>query len=129
MNESILVVDDDLDILELLQSMLEEKGFRVVAAPTGEQAVKIAKETEFQVALLDIVLPDVRGDKLAVELKKIDKSIDIIFITGFPGFEDCINALDIGVRDILLKPITVKELLKSVNQVLLNRGLVHSGTS
>ena len=64
------------------------------------------------------MLPDIRGDKLALELRAIDPNILIIFITGFSYMDDCINALDIGISEILIKPITPNELLDSINRNL-----------
>jgi DNA-binding NtrC family response regulator len=116
--ESILVVDDDRDILDVFQMVLEDEGYHVVTASTGEQAVERAKETGFRVALLDIVLPDIRGDKVALELKRIDDSIEIVFITGYSEFKNCVDALGMGICDILLKPITVEELSRCVKEAL-----------
>ena len=55
-----------------------------------------------------------RGDELAISLKKYDPSLKIIFITGYSYMDDCINALDIGVSELLLKPITKKEIIRAV---------------
>ena len=116
--KSVLVVDDDESIREVFQTLLLGEGFSVETAENGRQAIEKAKEARFDIALLDIVLPDIRGDQVAVEIKKHDDSVRIIFITGYPSFQDCIDALDIGVSEILMKPITSEELLTSINQAL-----------
>jgi len=116
--KSVLVVDDDESIREVFQTLLLSEGFSVETAENGRQAIEKAKEARFDIALLDIVLPDIRGDQVAVEIKKHDDSVRIIFITGYPSFQDCIDALDIGVSEILMKPITSEELLTSINQAL-----------
>jgi len=116
--KSVLVVDDDKSILEVFKTLLQSEGYSVETADNGRQAIEKAKETKFDIALLDIVLPDIRGDQVAVEIKKHDDSVRIIFITGYPSFQDCIDALDIGVSEILMKPVTSEELLTSINQAL-----------
>jgi two-component system response regulator YesN len=65
-------------------------------------------------AIIDIMLPDTRGDQLAIELRKQNPSIELIFITGFSYMNECIEALDIGISEILIKPISEDELLRSV---------------
>ncbi len=116
---SILILDDDVDILTLFRMILEKKGYNVVTVSSGREAIKMVKEKKFQVALLDIVLPDIRGDTVAKKIKKIDEGITIIFITGYTKFKDCIKALDIGIHEILLKPISNDELLSTIESALL----------
>ncbi len=111
--KKILIVDDNESLLDTYRSILETKGFLVETALTGREALSKAKVTLFDLIILDIVLPDIKGDKVATELKKSYKNLNIIFITGYPSFQDCINALDIGVYEILLKPIEPEELLRS----------------
>ncbi len=111
---SILLVDDDKDILELFQMALLEDGYGVETAVSGMEALSKVKENKYDVAVLDVVLPDIQGDKLALEIKRHRDSVNIIFITGYANMVDCINSLPIGVSDILLKPITVEKLQQAV---------------
>lgn len=115
---SILLVDDDKDILELFQMALLEDGYGVETAVSGMEALSKVKENKYDVAVLDVVLPDVQGDKLALEIKRHRDSVNIIFITGYANMVDCINSLPIGVSDILLKPITVAELQQAVKDAI-----------
>ncbi len=115
---SILIVDDDKDILDLYRETLEYVGYSVETSRTGLDAIEKAKKNKYQVALLDVVLPDFRGEKVAEKLKKIDESMEIIFITGYSLFQSCIEATKIGICDILLKPITEEELLLAVENAL-----------
>ena len=116
--KSILIVDDDEDILDLFRMSLDELGYRIETATTGLEAVKKAKNDSFDVAILDIMLPDKRGDWVALELKKFNEKVNIIFVTGYSSMEDCIKSLEIGVSDILLKPITEEELQLAVHSAL-----------
>lgn len=115
---SILIVDDDEDILDLYRETLEYRGYSVETSRTGLDAIEKAKKNKYQIALLDVVLPDIRGEKVAEKLKKIDESMEIIFITGYSLFQVCIEATKIGICDILLKPITEEELLLAVENAL-----------
>ncbi|NQT09112.1 response regulator [Candidatus Bathyarchaeota archaeon] len=115
---SVLIVDDDEDILDIFEMTLLEGGYTVETALTGTEALAKAKDLKFDVAILDIVLPDLRGDKLALKLKKANDDVNIIFVTGYANMQDCINSLNIGVSDILLKPIGEEELLQAVESAL-----------
>jgi DNA-binding response OmpR family regulator len=117
-NKTILVVDDDESLLKIYKKLLESEGYKVVTASTSRDALSNAEKTRFNLAILDIVLPDVQGDELAREMKKMDESIEIIFITGYPEFQSCIDSLDIGVADILLKPLTRDEILRATENAL-----------
>ncbi len=111
---SILLVDDDGDILFHYRNILNNKDFNIECVSYGEQAITKVKEKKYDLVILDIMLPDMRGDKLALELRQIDQNILFIFITGFPYMDYCINALDIGISEILIKPITTHELIDSI---------------
>lgn len=111
---SILLVDDDDDILFHYKNILGNNDFNVDCVSYGEQAVAKMKENRYDLAIIDIMLPDIRGDKLALELRAIDPNILLIFITGFSYMDYCIEALDMGISEILVKPITANELIDSV---------------
>jgi len=90
----------------------------VETATTGEQALDIAEKTSFNLAIMDVVLPDMRGDEVAGRLRKRGDKTDLILITGHPSFQDCIDALDLGIHNILLKPIKAEELLRVAREAL-----------
>ncbi len=125
---SILLVDDDKEILEQFQMTFLKDGYDVETAVSGMEALSKVKENKYDVAVLDVVLPDIRGDKLALEIKRHCDSVNIIFITGYANMVDCINSLPIGVSDILLKPITVEELQQAVKDALNRKPHAHSET-
>jgi DNA-binding NtrC family response regulator len=82
---SILIVDDE-DILDLYRMTLEFRGYNVETSKTGFDALEKAKKNKFQIVLLDVVLPDIRGEKVAERLKKIDASLEIISSRATPCF-------------------------------------------
>jgi len=111
-DRKILVVDDDKSLVNSFKMILQGEGYFVEAALTGKDALNRAKKNSFDLAIVDIKLPDVMGDEVARKLKKQDEKIEIILITGYPFFQDCIDSLEIGVNEILLKPISADELIR-----------------
>jgi DNA-binding response OmpR family regulator len=118
-DKTILLVDDDGDILFHFKNILSNEGYLVESASYGRDALLKTKETDFDMAIIDIMLPDTRGDQLAIEIRKLNPSIELIFITGFSYMNECIEALDIGISEILIKPISKDELLNSVKSTFM----------
>lgn len=114
----ILVVEDEEDLLEIYSSFLRNADYIVETAPDGRRAIEKAKKTEFDLVLLDIKLPDIMGDEVARKLKEIKESIIIVMVTGFPSFQESIDSLDLGIYEILLKPITGEELVRVIKEAL-----------
>jgi len=113
---SILLVDDDEDILLFTTLVLEDEGYRVETALTGREALKKARESQYDVILLDYVLPDIKGNELAVELNRIDESMVIFYLTGHSLSEEARRLSH--VRDVLLKPVSNETLLTVVRGAL-----------
>jgi two-component system alkaline phosphatase synthesis response regulator PhoP len=120
--KNILLVEDEEDLLELYKSFLESEGHIIEKATKGQEAVNKAEKKKFDMVILDIKLPDIMGDEVAKALKAINKNIIIIMVTGFPSFQESIDALDLGIYDILLKPITADELLRVVRDAFSTSG-------
>lgn len=117
----ILLVDDDEKVVSTFERILLKTGYDVETATTGKEALEKARKAVFHLAIIDIKLPDIIGDKVARQLKIQNERIGLVLITGFPHFQDCIDILDIGVHDILLKPITPSELLQTIEEALLKQ--------
>lgn len=113
----ILLVDDDETILELFKLMLNLEGFSVETAKSSLEALEKMRSERFQVAFLDMIMPEMRGHELAKEMKKLDKDIKIIFVTGYSDFE-AIEALDFEIFDILVKPISDDALYSAAKRAL-----------
>jgi DNA-binding response OmpR family regulator len=116
---NILVVDDDESLTSTYKIILEEAGFRVVVATTGLQALEMVTENTYRVAIIDIMLPDMSGAGVARRLRDEDEEARIIIVTGYPDLAESIGALDIGVEEILIKPIGRDELLSSLRSALM----------
>jgi len=119
MNEKrILIAEDDEKLLHTFQSILQEEGYAVEIAATGNQALDKAEKTKFHLVILDIKLPDIRGDEVAKVIRAWDDEVSIILITGYPTFQESIDALELGIYEILIKPIGIDELLRVVQDAL-----------
>ena len=117
MVSSILVVDDDEYTLKLYRLILENEGYVICTASTGELALLEAQKTRYDLAILDMFLPDIRGDEVACKLRNMDDSIGIIFITGYDESLHIVESLNFDFY-IFLKPLSPEELLNTVENVL-----------
>ena len=119
--EHILIVDDQPDICQLVQTYLNEEGFRVSTANDGAEMRRVMAQSKVDLVLLDIMLPGEDGLTLARELR-VQSNIGIIILTGRGETVDRIIGLEMGADDYLPKPFHLRELLARVKSVL-RRGM------
>lgn len=119
----ILVIDDELGIREGCRRTLEREGYSVATAPNSQEGLRLLFDKEFDLVLLDVVLPDVRGIDLLATIQKRDPDIVCIVITGFATVELAVQTIKAGAYDFLSKPFTPDLLLLSVRQGLERRRL------
>jgi DNA-binding response OmpR family regulator len=115
--ETILVVDDEETILDLLQINLNRAGYRVLTASTGNEAISTAKTSPVDLVLLDLQLPDMDGNQVTEQIRKIS-SIPIIFVTARGSDLDRILGLEKGADDYITKPFNPREVVARVRAVL-----------
>lgn len=115
---SIIVVDDDEDIRWLFDHILSKAGYDIEATDDSSKALKRIREKEFDIAILDYILPEMRGNQLAEEIRKVNPHMKIIFITGFAEFADEVNNEKGGnAQHALIKPVTQETLLKTIKMI------------
>jgi PAS domain S-box-containing protein len=114
----ILVVDDDEGARRTLTLILERKGYDVVTASTAQKALKAADDGRFNVGLLDIRLPDVKGVELLSPLQERHPDMELIMVTGYASSETAIRALNEGATAYITKPLNMDEVLAEVRKVL-----------
>jgi DNA-binding NtrC family response regulator len=115
---SILIVDDDEGILETMSAILEEKGYYTDKAKTGREAIEKSKTNFYNLALLDIKLPDIEGTKLLTEMRETSPKMVKIMITGYASLENAVEALNLGADAYIMKPVDPEKLLKVINEKL-----------
>lgn len=117
MEERILVVDDENDICDILQFNLENEGFIVDVAISGEEA--LAKITDLhQLIILDVMMSGMSGFKTAEKLRKTGNNVPIIFLTAKNKESDLLTGFSMGGDDYISKPFSVKEVLARVKALL-----------
>lgn len=114
---SILVVDDEVDIREILQFNLENEGYKVDSAKSAENALTMLNN-DYQLILLDVMMGEMSGFKLADKLRKEGKNIPIIFLTAKNTENDMLTGFSIGADDYISKPFSIKEVIARVRSVL-----------
>jgi len=112
----ILLIDDDETIIVPFQLILQKEGYQVDTASTGLQALEKAGEMEYQMVISDIKLPDVQGIEVAKKIRELNRNTRLIIITGFPDLADSLETIDLGIDEILIKPIKPDELLRAVKE-------------
>jgi two-component system response regulator HydG len=115
---TILIVDDDISICQSLGLILEKNGYDVEMALCGKEAIEKSRKTAFNVALLDIRLPDTEGTKLLKLLDETTPKIIKIMVTGSPELRNAVEALNHGADAYLTKPVHPEELLKTIEEKL-----------
>ncbi len=114
----ILVVDDDDTIRTTMKAILEEEGYLVDLASTGKEAIQKTQEKTYNIALLDIRLPDIEGVELLKLMKDGVPRTRKIMVTGYPSIQNAIGALNKNADAYLLKPVDIEKLLTIVREQL-----------
>jgi DNA-binding NtrC family response regulator len=115
---TILIVDDDVGICKTLGLILEENGYVVQTAHTGKDAIKKSKASVFNVAILDVKLPDVEGTELLKTLPETTPKMIKIMFTGYPELENAVKALNEGADAYIMKPADPDKILKTIEEKL-----------
>ena len=110
---TILIVDDDVDILEALKIYLSKDEYQLLTARNGKDAVDIVKTEDVDLVLMDIMMPIMDGIKATGEIRKLT-NIPIILLTAKSEDQDKVNGLDIGADDYITKPFSIPELVARV---------------
>jgi DNA-binding NtrC family response regulator len=111
---SVLIIDDEAEIRESLQTLLELEGYEVDTAASGEEGVSRTSERAFDLVLLDLALPDRNGIDLLAELRAHDPDICVIMITAYGTVENAVRAMQAGAANFVQKPWDNEKLLADV---------------
>jgi DNA-binding NtrC family response regulator len=114
----ILVVDDDKSIRKTLEAILKGEGYSVDSAEYGQQAIEKTRGGYYNLALIDIRLPDMEGTELLTKMKDTTPNMRKIIITGYPSLQNTVEALNKGANAYVVKSFDVKEVLKTIREQL-----------
>jgi len=114
----ILVIDDDESIRRTVSMTLKHAGYLVDTAENGRQAIEKSAANFYNLALIDIRLPDMEGTELLTALRETTPRMIKIILTGFPALENAVKAINKGVDGYLIKPVNTDELLRFIKEFL-----------
>ncbi|UIJ39258.1 response regulator [Desulfobaculum bizertense] len=113
---TILLVDDEKRLLENTQKLFEKMNIRVLLAQNSNEALSIITRDPIDVIFLDIKMPGTDGMKTLQHIKRIRPLTEVIIITGHASMEDAVEGLKLGAMDFLVKPLSMKDLLKKAEE-------------
>ena len=122
---SILVIEDEKRVADLLKIGLEENGYQVMVAYDGEMGLRLFQNNAFQLVISDIILPKLNGFEVCQRIRKTDEQIPSLMLTALGTADDKLEGFDVGADDYMVKPFDFRELLARV-RVLLKRRAVAS---
>src|SRR5215211_987789 len=126
---SILVIDDEEIMREILEALLTREGYQVRLASSGEEGVELARSTPFDAAIVDVMMPGMDGMATLEELRKLDDDLPVLMVTAFASVETAISAMKRGAFDYITKPFKNDEVLVVVRNAVERRQLVAENTA
>ncbi|MGQ9539262.1 MAG: response regulator [Candidatus Bathycorpusculaceae bacterium] len=114
----ILIVDDDENIRKVLTMILEDEGYTVDTTETAKKAIEKTRKNFYNLALIDIRLPDMEGIELLTKMRDTTPKMRKIIITGYPTLQNAIEAVNRGADAYILKPFDVNKVLATIKEQL-----------
>ena len=128
-NGSVLIIDDEEIMREILEALLTREGYQVRMASSGEEGIELARHTTFDAAIVDVMMPALDGLSTLEELKKLDDELPVLMVTAFASVETAIAAMKRGAFDYITKPFKNDEVLVVVRNAVERRRLVAENTA
>jgi len=128
-NASILVIDDEEIMREILEALLTREGYRVRLAASGAEGIELARSVPFDTAIVDVMMPGLDGIATLEELRKVDDDLPVLMITAFASVETAISAMKRGAFDYITKPFKNDEVLVVVRNAVERRQLKAENTA
>src|SRR5256714_4190990 len=122
---TILVIDDEEIMRDILETLLTREGYEVRLASSGAEGLEIARALQVDAAIVDIMMPGIDGIATLDELKRIDEDLAVIMITAYASVESAISAMKAGAFDYITKPFKNDEVLVVIRNAMERRRLVH----
>lgn len=115
--QKILVIDDEDEIRELLRDYIENRGYEVFEAGDGKNAKEILKNQKIHLVILDLMLPDIKGEDLCKEIRKV-YNVPVIMVTGKTDESSMVYGLSIGADDYIGKPFSLRNVMARIEAVI-----------
>jgi len=117
-NARILAVDDDENIRKVIVAILEDEGYTVESVGTAKEAIEKSKRKFYNLALIDIRLPDMEGIELLTKFRETTPRMRKVIVTGYPTLQNAVDAVNKGADAYIVKPFDVKKVLKTIQEQL-----------
>ena len=117
----ILIIDDDENIRTVLQAILEDEGYVIETADTAMKGIEKSETAFYNLALIDVRLPDMEGTELLTKLRETKPRMRKIVVTGFPTMQNAVLALNKGADGFVLKPFDVEKILMTIKEQLIKQ--------
>ena len=117
----IMIVDDEERFLATTQKLLERKGYDVVTAPSGAEALEKIRVQNIHVVILDVKMPGMDGNQVLREIKRRFPLTEVIMLTGHATMESAIDGLKAGAIDYLMKPADIDEIIQKAEEAFEKR--------
>jgi two-component system response regulator PilR (NtrC family) len=114
----ILIVDDDENIRKVLQTILEDEGYFTEAVDTAKKGIQKSEQTFYNLALIDVRLPDMEGIELLPKLRETTPRMRKIIVTGYPTLQNAVGAVNKGADAYVMKPFEVEKILLTIKEQL-----------
>jgi DNA-binding NtrC family response regulator len=122
-----MVVDDEEKVRKYLSRLVKNRGFQVETAADGATALAMIKENDFDVVLLDVLMPGIDGIAVLKEIKKLKPLTEVIMLTGNASVETGIEGMRLGAFDYLLKPVDLENLYLCLKEAMEQKKIRESG--
>ena len=120
----ILVVDDDPDICDYMQTLLSQAGYSVDTTTNPTKAIEELRSLRYHLAILDILMPKVDGIELLRAIRRFDHDVAIVVLTGHATVETAVQSLKLGVSDYVRKPFDADDFLDAIERICQEKGLL-----
>jgi DNA-binding NtrC family response regulator len=110
----ILIIDDDENIRKVLQTILEDEGYVIDTADTAQKGIQKSEKSFFNLALIDVRLPDMEGIELLTKLRETKPKMRKIIVTGYPTLQNAVGAVNRGADAYVMKPFDVEKILLTI---------------
>ncbi len=114
----ILIIDDDENIRKVLQTILEDEGYVVETAETAKKGIERSDKAFYNLALIDVRLPDMEGIELLSKLRSTKPKMRKIIVTGYPTLQNAVSAVNKGADAYVTKPFEVEKILQTIREQL-----------
>ncbi|MBP7934606.1 MAG: response regulator [Phycisphaerae bacterium] len=122
----VLVVDDDPQVCKTVGKILQENDYQVQTYTQPRQALQAVRKTPFDIALIDIKMPDVNGVELVEKIRGEDDRVATVVMTAFPDVQSAAETMRLGARDYITKPFSAEQLLAAIERIAQELGLIYT---